>query len=161
MASFTGRIPAGGEGHIEVQVKTQGYAGRTLVQVIPVQTNAPEQGEVRLEIRGFVNAFARMVPPTLSLQGQAGAAISQSLTLTPDPAFPFSIQAIRADKGENFRFSFSAAEDGASYRIFAENTRREPGRYLDTLVVETDSPVRKHIRIHVLGDIRAEGDNQP
>jgi hypothetical protein len=135
-------------------VNTQGYAGRTLVQAIAVLTNAPDQREVRLEIRGVVNPFVRMEPGILRFQGMQGSPVEARLRLTPDPAYPFTVTGIRAEKGEDFHFTLTFDDTQGAYLLIGENIRKEPGRYLDTLVLDIESPVRKEIRIRVLGDIR-------
>ncbi|MCW7753252.1 hypothetical protein OOT00_04545 [Desulfobotulus sp. H1] len=103
-----------------------------------------------------------MEPPLIRLQGSPDATISRDLTLTPFTEYPFTVKSIRALRGEDFQFSITPLKDGRpGYLIQTHNTRKEAGRYFDTLVLTIDSPIREELRIRVLGDIRPASEKQP
>ncbi|TWI75331.1 hypothetical protein LZ24_00782 [Desulfobotulus alkaliphilus] len=93
-------------------------------------------------------------PAIITLYGIAGETIEQEIVLKPDPEYPFMVKDIRATRGGDFDFSLSEPDENGSYLISVSNITKKAGRYYDTLILDIESPVRKDIRIRVLGDIR-------
>ncbi|TYT74031.1 hypothetical protein FIM25_12140 [Desulfobotulus mexicanus] len=101
-----------------------------------------------------------MEPSVIRLHGASGDTIEQKLILKPDPEYPFAVTGIRATRGGDFDFSISALDTEYGYLVSTSNTKKEAGRYYDTLILDIESSIRKDIRIRVLGDIRPPEKNQ-
>jgi len=152
-ASVTRQIPPGGEGKITVKFHSDGYGGRMTRQVVKVETNDPLRTWLELSVSGEVREFASVLPRYVTLTGKAGAEVGKTITILPMQ--PFTVRGVRAQEGKNIRVSVSEKSSGGrkSYVITVENTMNRPGRYRDTIIVETDSTVKPKITIGVTGEI--------
>lgn len=150
---MTRLIPAGGEGTIRVEVKTAGYAGREIRETVVVHTNDPQHPVFELMVTGRVEAFADIQPKTVSLRAKAGETVSAVARIIPRPERPFAIRNLRAVNGRDIRFELTqkVGPAGKLYEITIFNTRREPGRIADMVVIETDHPERPALQVMVTG----------
>jgi len=148
-------IPAGGEGSIRVEVKTAGYAGREIREAVVVHTNDPRAAVVELTVSGRVEAFADIRPKTVFLRAKAGETASAVALILPRPERPFAIKNLRAVRGRDIRFELAqkAGPSGPVYELRVFNTRKEPGRIADIVVIETDHPARTAIQVMVTGEV--------
>ncbi len=153
---MTRLIPAGGEGAIRVEVKTAGYAGREIQEAVVVHTNDPRAAVVELRISGRVEAFADIRPRTLFLRAKAGETASAVAQILPRPERPFAIKNLRAVRGRDIRFQLAqkAGPKGPVYELTVFNTRKEPGRIADIVVIETDHPDRPALQVMVTGEVQ-------
>lgn len=151
--SFTRQIPAGGEGKITVKVSTAGYGGRLVEHQVRVETNDPLLPRIKLIISGMVREFASVLPRYVTLMGKAGTEVGDIVTILP--IHPFTVRGVRAQEGKNIRVSVNEKITGGrkSYVVTVENIMSTPGRYTDTIIVETDSKVKPEITIGVRGEI--------
>lgn len=150
---MTRRIPAGGEGTIRVEVKTAGYAGRNIRESVVVHTNDPQHSVFELMVSGRVETFADIQPKTVSLRAKPGETVSAVARILPRPERPFAIRNIRAAKGRDIRFELAqkAGPSGPVYELRIFNTRKDPGRIADMVVIETDHPERPALQVMVTG----------
>ncbi len=83
--------------------------------------------------------------------------MSVTVRIVPRPEHPFKIKSIRALRGEHIRFALKPLVDGSqpSYELTISSTRQEPGRIVDAVSLETDSPIRPQIQVQVFGEIIA------
>ena len=56
-----------------------------------VETSAAKQPNVSIEITGNVEKFASIMPNKLILRGNAGEPIIGTVTVSPDPKYPFKV----------------------------------------------------------------------
>ena len=112
-------------------------------------------------MQGPVKRFADISPSIVSLRGHVGSKIERSVTIRQEPDYPFRVVDVRAQKGENIRFTWEAFQDkkGAGYRLLVENLSEKRGRYHDSIILMTDSKIRPEIRISVRADIREARSN--
>jgi hypothetical protein len=157
VASYTKLIPPGGEGNVTVTVRTKGYGGRTLNKTVEVTTNDPRQPVAKLVISGRVKRFARISPPRVILTGQANQVLKRTVSIVPEPEYPFRVLEAKPRKGTfiDVRFDKSRQEEGKRYLLEVENKRAELGRYFDTVVLVTDNSLRPELQINVYGNIIA------
>ncbi len=147
----TRQIPPGKEGNITIDVSTAGYGGRKLRQRVRVMTNDPVRPWQELVVTGQVEKFAEIRPERVSLSGPSGRPLSSEVEIIPRKDHPFSILKVKARSGEFIKYETNEKTvDGQNrYVIRVENKRQEAGRYVDTLLLQTDSTVRPTIPIHV------------
>jgi hypothetical protein len=104
---------------------------------------------------GPVEIFADIHPDRISLIGKAGSPLSGQVAIVPRADLPFSITRVTVRSGAHIRYRLDTLEkDGRTgYRLLVENTKPDKGRYVDTVTLETDSPIRPKISIPVIGNI--------
>lgn len=150
-AEVTRQIPAGGESRVHVVLDTANEAGKLLAKHVILHTNDPLQPRLILTIRGQVEEFVSVSPRVVRLSGAAGERIAQRVEIRPGPNHPFRILAVKAKKGEHIRLTLEPQAADGTCRLTVENLKTEKGRFFDTLVVETDHPLRPVIEIGVFG----------
>jgi hypothetical protein len=107
-----------------------------------------------------VDRLYELSPRAVRLVGPVGSKISQTLKLTTTEKYPLHLVSIRAFRGTYIHCSLKKIAGGkvAVYDINVENTRTEPGRYIDTLYVKTDNKSKPEIDIPVYGYIQPRTD---
>lgn len=122
---------------------------------IEVFTNDPTRSRVILNVSGSVGEFAKMEPKYARLVGQAGADIHKVITITREKAYPFKILEARARNGKDIAVDIQEFKhvDADGYQVTIANTRMTAGRYADTVVLTTDSPIKRIISVPVYGQI--------
>lgn len=101
--------------------------------------------------------FAKIKPKYARLVGLSGTDIQKKITITREKAYPFKITEAKARSGKDIDFAFEEfhKEGADGYILTIENKREAAGRYADTLILMTDSPVKSTIKIPVYGQIIA------
>lgn len=104
---------------------------------------------------GKVEKFADIQPERVRLTGRMGDPVSVTVRIVPRPDHPFKIKNVRAMRGDYIRSEITPREaDGKPYyELTISSTRQEPGRIVDVVNLETDSPVRPQLQVHVFGEI--------
>jgi len=120
-----------------------------------VFSNDPNRPQLLLTVAGAVEPFADIRPERIILRGNSGQPMRQELVVTPRAGHPFKITEINAKNGVNIHYAMREQEapEGKSYIVTVENTKTSPGKYYDTLLLSTDSPLKPKIPIHVYGTI--------
>ncbi len=116
---------------------------------------------IPIVVAGSSTAMVRRITESSSWQGaglwfRRGAGVMIALLGIYFIVNPFSIRKVKARSGEFIRYETNEKNvDGQNrYIIRVENMRAEAGRYVDTLLVLTDSTVRPTIPVYVLGIIK-------
>ena len=122
---------------------------------ITVETSAAKQPTVTLIVTGNVEKFADITPNKLVLRGNAGDPITGTVTLTPDPKYPFKILETKSKNGTDIQAKIEEKKDGDTVRyiLTVENLKKDPGRYSDVVQLKTDSTVKPEIEVSVYGQI--------
>lgn len=122
-----------------------------------VSTSDPRHPMIYVTMKGPVEKFAEIHPMRVSLIGKAGGDLKGQVVILPRDDLPFKVLEVQARNGVHIRHRLdSFEEDGRTgYRLIVENTRTEPGRYVDTLTLTTDSEIRPKLTIPVIGNIAA------
>ena len=122
-----------------------------------VFSNDPNRPQLLLTVAGAVEPFADIRPERIILRGNSGQPMRQELVVTPRAGYPFKITGVSAKNGVNIQYAMREQEapEGKSYIVTVENTKTSPGKYYDTLLLSTDSPLKPKIPIHVYGTIAA------
>lgn len=126
-----------------------------MAKEIFVQTNDKANPNIRLKISGNVDNFATIEPRRISLNGPANEPIQASVSIIPDNKYPFTIIETKAVKGDNIGLKLEQikGEKNLEYKLIVENTLKIKGRYFDTVVLKTDSPIQPEIKVSVYGNI--------
>lgn len=108
-----------------------------------------------MALKGRVEKFARIRPERINLRGEAGETLAAEVEITPRPEYPFTIRSVRAKKGYFIKYELiRRCTDGQkSCLIRVENMKKDRGRYVDALFIETDSRIKRQISIYVMGRI--------
>jgi hypothetical protein len=114
-----------------------------------------------LTISGKVEAFAAVSPERVVIAGKTGEKIVKTIRITPQPKYPFSIKSIRTRQKGNITYSLkkNKLKQGIEYIITVENLKKEIGKYYETILIETDNPLKPEIQIGVRGRI-FDGDKK-
>ena len=110
-------------------------------------------------ITGFVEKFVTISPERIKLTGEPQTPIQSIVSITPEDKYPFKILEVTAKNGKNIRQSFQETEISKGkkgYVLTVENTKKETGRYFDTITLKTDSKIQPEIDITVYGNIFAK-----
>ncbi|NJL60375.1 MAG: hypothetical protein HC887_12830, partial [Desulfobacteraceae bacterium] len=103
-------------------------------------------------IAGQVESFAKIDPRKVSLSGSTDQELKAKVTIVPDPKYVFKVLEAKAEKGENIRVKLQESKNGSAtaYAIDVDNTKKNAGRYVDKIIVKTDSATRPEIQIDCL-----------
>ncbi len=136
-------------------MNTSGYGGSAVDKQITVRTDDRKNPVVYLYVAGEVEKFASVVPEQIALNGPQGQDLSASATLLPIKERRFRITESKATNGKNIRFTLEpiSVEGQSGYRLTVHNTQQEKGRYYDTIVLNTDHPTVREMRLRVTGNI--------
>jgi hypothetical protein len=106
-------------------------------------------------ITGQVESFAKIDPRRVSLSGSTEQELKARVTIVPDPKYAFKVLDAKAEKGENIRVKLEESKDGGAvkYAVDVNNTKTTSGRYVDKIIVRTDSVMRPEIQIDVYGNL--------
>ena len=120
-----------------------------------METSAAKQPNVSIEIAGNVEKFASITPNKLILRGNAGDPIIGTVTISPDPKYPFRVLETKAKNGTDIKAKIDEKQDNdvTTYIITVENLKKEPGRYYDIITLKTDSPIKPELQLSVYGQI--------
>lgn len=108
-----------------------------------------------VEISGNVQKFADINPAKLVLRGNAGDPITGTVTISPDPKYPFKVLETKPRNGTDIKATTETKEENNTpkYIVTVENLKKDPGRYYDVIMLKTDSPVKPEIMLSVYGQI--------
>lgn len=157
MASNPGRIPAGGRDVISVVVHTRGRGAGSLKKKFTVFTNDPKKPRTTLIVGGKVKEYVRISPEFVSLAGDVGQPLRQTVKVMPYEAFPFKVKGVSARDGQYLRFELKPLQQKKGpqgYQLVVQNTRSVAGNYNDTITIQTDSKVKPELHIPVYGRIK-------
>jgi len=112
---------------------------------------------MRLQVTGKVNAYLTVSPHYVRLFGRGDQPLSQTVKITPLDGHTFTIKAVKAQEGKNFRYDLKPLgndprKDG--YELVVENTMKEAGNYRDLITLQTDSKEKPSITIPVYARIQ-------
>jgi len=121
-----------------------------------VYTNDKNRPQMDLKISGQVEKFVTIRPKHINLRGYTGDSIKALVSIIPEEKYPFKILKISAKDGKNIKFQVDEVETSANgaYELKVENLKPNPGRYYDTIFLETDSKIRPKISVRVYGNLR-------
>lgn len=134
---------------------TNGFGGSRLNKNAVVYTDDPAKPRQTLVVSGLVGEIATIIPKRVVLRGIAGKPIKGMVTIVPKEKYQFKITAAMARYGNKIQFKYEEIQnsDPKGYLLTIENLLTHKGRYADTVILKTDSPIRPEITIQVFGDI--------
>lgn len=96
-----------------------------------------------------------MAPRRLILKGRAGEPIAETVRIIPETDEPLTITKVSAVRGVDFDYTLEPVKmsDKTIFALRVENKRQKPGRYYDTIHLQTDSEVIRSFSIVVSGVI--------
>ena len=120
-------------------------------------SNDPQTPRLRLGVSGDVEKFVTIKPRHVRLFGDVGATIKQTVTIVPEKKYPFKILETKARNGQFIKYELETQEGpaGTQYKLLIESTRQQAGRFMDSILLKTDSSIRPELRVNVFGLIRA------
>jgi len=102
--------------------------------------------------------FATIEPKRVVLNGSVTVPLRQVVTIIPEERFAFTILKAETKEGTrniDHRLESITHNGRAAYRLTLENRKTEAGRYAETVVLTTDSPIKPQLFIPVFGNIQA------
>jgi hypothetical protein len=123
---------------------------------IQIKINDPVLPWFSVRVVGKVEKFVYIQPERVHMEGPAGRRLFAEVAIIPRPDHPFRIGQVRVKNGTFIKYELTQrCADGKNRCVIrVENTRKEKGRYIDALLVETDSKIKPVIPIYVMGTIR-------
>jgi hypothetical protein len=96
-----------------------------------------------------------MNPERIVLRGKAGEKIAATATLYPAEKYQFKIIDGKLKSGKEVSFSWKIHKDKNSvgYLLTVTNLKKEKGRYVNQIVLKTDSPILPEIPVVIYGNI--------
>lgn len=123
-----------------------------LSKAVTVFTSDKKRSKIKLRISGRVKKFVRITPKRIKISGSLKDTLKSEAKIIPLDEFPFKIKGISAREDLNITYGLRTLENG-EYLLTVENRAIKPGRYFDTVTLETDSKVRPGIDVLVYGNI--------
>ena len=126
-----------------------------LHKTVTVETNDKKNSVVQLEISGKVERFATIQPTSVNLSGPVGQPIAREVKIIPQEKYPFSVSEVKALDGKNILLKLEEVNKPPEkgYVLHIENTKKDKGRYRDTIVLKTTSKIKPELEIRVYGNI--------
>ncbi|MGA0333839.1 MAG: DUF1573 domain-containing protein [Kiritimatiellia bacterium] len=146
-------ILAGEQKELRVVMDLKGRSGPQNQQVT-LFTNDPEQRSFDLRISGEAVPEIRVEPRTLNLKQVGGDRPHEGeILLTSTKGEPFKITSVKASR-DRVRASLKMAEDGKSAKILVQpRSQKGQGHFTDVLVIETDHPEVREVRVLVMWQV--------
>ena len=137
---------------------TSGYGGGELKKTAEVYLNDPGRRRVDLRVRGKVEMFAHFTSRSLVLRGRVGDKIVSEVVINQRPEYRFKIINVTARNGRDIKYHVEQmiGTNPAVYTLTVENRKTTPGRYFDTIYLQTDNSIHPKIGINVTGIIQAQ-----
>jgi hypothetical protein len=138
-----------------MKIDTANEGGQELNKAIQVETNDPKHRTIRLEVIGQIDKVVTINPTIAKLYGSAREELSSEIQITPDEKYAFEIVQIQVRNGKHIRYELETlpGKTGPRYVLKIRNTKKEKGRYFDTLSLKTNSKLLPEITIRVFGKI--------
>ncbi len=117
-----------------------------------------QQPQLSLLVGGFVKKVYTISQKRIFLRGPSGSEIVDSVTIDPEDEYRFRVLEAKLQTGRHVSLSWHAYQENnkTAYRFLVKNLKREKGRYNDSIVLRTDSPILPEIRIDIFGNIRPQ-----
>ncbi|MEW6260881.1 MAG: DUF1573 domain-containing protein, partial [Thermodesulfobacteriota bacterium] len=80
--------------------------------------------------------------------------LKSHVTVSPTPQYPFKVTGMRLKNGEFIKASYEWKDGEKKAFVQIENRMNEKGRYVDAVILTTDSPIKPEINIPVYGILR-------
>lgn len=114
--------------------------------------------EYTLQISGEVKLFVTIEPRAVYLQGKPGETLSAAVNIVREKAYPFKIKKVKTLNRIPLEHSVEAWEEKGrtGFRIQLSFRQKDPGRYRDALLLETDSDIQPLIRINVSANVESD-----
>lgn len=121
-----------------------------------VYTNDKARPRQDLVISGQVEKFVTIQPQHANMRGMVGDPIKGTVTIIPEKKYPFKIINLRAKDGKFIKYELKETKksDTTAYMLNIENLKKDPGRYYDSIILETDSKIRPQLSVRVYGYLR-------
>ncbi|MBS3809287.1 MAG: hypothetical protein KGY38_03910 [Desulfobacterales bacterium] len=121
-----------------------------------METNDSSQPWLRMAVSGRVRHYVKIEPRRVKLSGTAGMEIKETVEITPQTEDPFHIRKVSTVRGTDIECRLEEIEVSGrkAYVLHVENTRKEPGRFYDSIHLATDSDLVNRITIAVSGYIQ-------
>lgn len=116
-----------------------------------------------LRITGRVESFVRVEPERVTLNGQVGEPVSETVRIIPQSDKPFEVVRVHALRGTDIAYELETIEvDGKkAYALHVRNNKKTAGRYYDKIFLKIDSDVVDSIPIIVSGNIAPGAGEKP
>ena len=149
-------VSPGAEGAISVEWDTLHIQGKLRGQAT-VRTNDPAVPAITLELSGEAYGPLEIEPmPALFLSTFQDEDVRRELTLRSNQDHPISIR-LGGPRSPRFLASLAAVEPGRLWRLTVLAAPRvPPGRYEETLGLESDDPAIGHVRLPVHLFVKAD-----
>jgi hypothetical protein len=163
---MTARLPEkvepGADGTISLEWTTDRVQG-SVRGVAVVDTNDPHARSVTLTLTGTVHGPLDIEPvPAVFLSAFRGEDLRRELTLRSNQPGPVTLR-LHARDGEHYVANLEPVEPGRSWRLTVKPAPgTPPGRYEETLTIESDDPaigrLRLAVNVFVKADVYANPD---
>jgi hypothetical protein len=103
---------------------------------------------------GLVEKFALITPDRVTMIGAPNAELKSQATVSQTSKYPFKVTGMRLKTGQYIKASYEWQETEGKAIVTIENLMKEKGRYVDAVILTTDSAIKPEISIPVYGIIR-------
>jgi hypothetical protein len=124
--------------------------------VVRIHSDDPKHLVTEVTVTGMVEQIAEIKPNQVILSGLQGEQLSAEVVIVPNPKYPFSIKGFEIQEGRGLKCELKErCTAGAKHCVIkVENTQPEKGRLNDTIIVQTDNPLKPEIPIRVVRRIQ-------
>ncbi len=133
-----------------------------LSKTFTAKTNDRQHPELRFVITGRVEKTVTLIPKMIKLRGSADKEIKATLRIIPEKKYPFEITTTNTRKKDyiTYKLKKNKTSEGIEYLLTVTNQKKEKGRFLDTIYLNTTNPIIPKIVIKVQGNILASKEKR-
>lgn len=159
MVHFDKAIPPGGEGKIEIKVRTKGYHG-TIHKRVRVYTNDPANNIVKLSIKALVEVPIYVSPTRVNFYGTGGQVLTKFVEVRAELNKPLELTLGQFNLAEKVSYTVEEIEKGRKFQIRFTNIPGPVQLYHGFLKLKTNYPEKPEITISITGRFRQKSQAQ-
>jgi hypothetical protein len=153
VAHFDKAIPPGGEGKIQIKVKTKGYQG-TIHKSARVYTNDPANNIVKLSIKAVIQVPIYVSSRRVNLYGTEGQVLTKLVEVRAELNKPLELTPGQFNLAEKLTYTIEEIEKGRKFQVRFTNIPGPVQSYHGFLKLKTNYPEKPEITIPITGRFR-------
>jgi hypothetical protein len=150
VAAFDRAIPPGGEGKVNISVKTSGYDGRHRWGA-KVLTNDPAWKSVILEVEALVKPVISVSPKRVSLIGEQDKTVKGTVQIRAMTERPLTLEVVGFSLQNDVTYQIRELEKGKAFDITFSTLPGRKQRCRGFLRLKTNYPERPDVTVFVYG----------
>jgi hypothetical protein len=154
VAAFDRAILPGGEGKIELEVRTEGRFGKLRKRALVVSSD-PVNGRVEISVEANIIAPMRISSIYVGLYAKPGQKVTRVVEIEAMLDKPLELHPAEFNLPEDVEYSIEEVTEGRKFRIHFSNVPGQPHRFSGYLKLKTNYVEKPKIKLRINGLIEA------